>query len=292
MSETLLYTTLKETIDMYDLKNQICVVAGASSGIGREIALQFSYCNSIVICAARRKDNLEALVEQITEQGGQAEAFPCDFTNPESVEHLAKYVKEKYGRINTWINGVGVNNAMGITWDLSYEEWFADVDGNLRTCYIGTKCAINQMKDQEFGRIINMSGGGVIRPEIYNSAYACSKTALVRFTECIALELQKENIPIKIFAFNPGLVRTERTIDLVNLEATKKFMPGIIDKIKNDDATPIEQPAQFITFIATGAVDKLEGCLIITEMDKEDLIARADEIVENKSYKIHVRDLN
>ncbi len=276
---------------MYNLKNQVCVIAGASSGIGREIALQFSRCGATIICAARRKDKLEETAQLIRNENGLVEVIACDFQDPISVEKLAKYVKNSYGRIDIWINNIGVNNAMGITWELSYEEWFADVDGNLRTCYLGTKCAINEMKDQGFGRIINMSGGGVIRPEVYNSAYACSKTAVVRFTECIALELQKENIPIKIFAFNPGLVRTERTIDLVNLEATKKFMPGIIDKIKNDEATPIEQPAQFITFIATGAVDKLDGCLIITEMDKEDLIARADEIMENKSYKIHVRDL-
>ncbi|MFI3172908.1 MAG: SDR family oxidoreductase [Eubacteriales bacterium] len=276
---------------MYDLNNKICVIAGSSSGIGKETALQFSRSGATVICAARRQENLIELVTEIESEGGQAEAIPCDFKDPSSVEHIASYVKEKYGRIDVWVNGVGVNNAMGVTWDLSYDEWFADVDGNLRTCYLGTKCAINVMKDQGFGRIINMSGGGVIRPEIYNSAYACSKTALVRFTECIALELQKENIPIKIFAFNPGLVRTERTADLVNLEATKKFMPGIIDKIKNDDATPIHIPAQFMAFIATGAVDKLDGCLIITEMDKDYLIAHADEIVANKSYKIHVRDL-
>lgn len=276
---------------MYDLKNQVCVIAGASSGIGREIAIQFSKCGAIVVCAARRKEKLEETAQQILAEGGQVEAMACDFKDPESVESLAKYVKDKYGKIDVWVNGVGVNNAMGITWDLSYEEWFADVDGNLRTCYIGTKCAINQMKDQGFGRIINMSGGGVIRPEIYNSAYACSKTALVRFTECMALELQKENIPIKIFAFNPGLVRTQRTIDLVNLEETKRFMPGIIDKIKNDEATPIHIPAQYMTFIASGAVDKLEGCLIITEMDKDYLVEHADEIVANKSYKINVRDL-
>ncbi len=276
---------------MYDLKDQICVIAGASSGIGRETAIQFSRCGATVICAARRKEKLEETAQLITAEGGKAEIISCDFKDPESVENLAKYVKEKYGVIHVWVNGVGVNNAMGITWELSYEEWFADVDGNLRTCYIGTKCAIKQMKDQGFGRIINMSGGGVVRPEIYNSAYACSKTALVRFTECMALELQKENIPIKIFAFNPGLVRTERTIDLVNLEATKKFMPAIIDLIKNDEATPIEQPAKYMAFIATGAVDKLDGCLILTEMNKDDLIEHADEIVENKSYKINVRNL-
>ncbi len=274
---------------MYDLKDKICVVAGASSGIGREICLQLSNCGATVICAARRKENLEETVSQIMTTGGNAEAIPCDFKDPESVEKLAKYVKDNYDRIDVWVNGVGVNNAMGITWDLSFDEWFDDVDGNLRTCYIGTKCAINMMKSQGFGRIINMSGGGVVRPETYNSAYACAKTALVRFTECISLELQKENIPIKIFAFNPGLVRTERTIDLVNLEATKKFMPGIIDRIKNDEATPIHLPAQFIAYIATGAVDKLVGCLLDTDMDKDFLEKHADEIVEKGLYKICVR---
>ncbi len=274
---------------MYDLKDKICVVAGASSGIGREICLQLSNCGATVICAARRKENLEETVSQIMTTGGNAEAIPCDFKDPESVEKLAKYVKDNYDRIDVWVNGVGVNNAMGITWDLSFDEWFDDVDGNLRTCYIGTKCAINMMKSQGFGRIINMSGGGVVRPETYNSAYACAKTALVRFTECISLELQKEDIPIKIFAFGPGLVRTERTVDLVNLEATKKFMPGIIDKIKNDEATPIHLPAQFVAYIATGAVDKLDGCLLDTDMDKDFLEKHADEIADKGLYKICVR---
>ena len=277
---------------MYDLKNQICVLAGASSGIGREIALQISRCGATVICAARRVENLEETVAQIKSEGGDAVAFPCDFKNPESVETLANSVNNEYGRIDIWINGVGVNNAMGITWDISYEDWFEEVDGNLRTCYIGTKCAINIMKNQDHGRIINMSGGGVVRPEIYNSAYACSKTALVRFTECMSLEIQRENLPIKIFAFGPGLVRTERTVDLVLKEETKKFMPGIIDKILNDEATPIHIPAQYIAYIATGALDHLEGCLIDTDMDKDMLIQDAEKIKAENLYRLRVNGLH
>ncbi len=274
---------------MYDLKGKICVVAGASSGIGREICIQLANCGAIVICAARRKEKLQKTVQLIEENGNVATAYACDFNNPSQVEALAQFTQKEYGKIDVWVNGVGVNNAMGITWEIGYDEWIQEVHGNLQTCYIGTKCAINIMKEQGFGRIINMSGGGVLRPEIYNSAYACSKTALVRFTECMALELAKENLPIKIFAFNPGLVRTQRTLDLVRQEATKKFMPGIIDKIENDEATPIHVPAQYIAFIASGAVDKLCGCLLTTEMDKEILIKNADEIVANNLYKIHVK---
>jgi len=274
---------------MYNLQKTICVVAGASSGIGREICIQLSYCGATVICAARRKEKLDETVELIAANGGVAEAVACDFTDPEAVEGLTKYVLERYKKIDTWVNGIGVNNAMGITWELGNAQWFHEIDGNLKTCYIGTKCAINAMKDKGEGRIINMSGGGVVKPEIYNSAYACSKTALVRFTECISLELQKENIPVKVFAFGPGLVRTERTIALANKEATKKYMPGIIDRIKNDEATPIERPAQFVAFIATGAVDELEGCLLEEYMDKEQLVRDKIYIRKNQLHKLCIK---
>ncbi len=274
---------------MYDLKDQVCVVAGASSGIGRQIAFELSRCGAVVICAARRTDKLNDTMNKILKHGGKAEAYTCDFTVPTQVEKLAQYVKQKYKKIDLWMNGIGVNTAMGITWELDYEQWFKDLDGNLKTCYIGTKCAISVMKDQLIGRIINMSGGGVVKPETYNSAYACSKTALVRFTECVALELIKEELPIKIFAFGPGLIRTERTIELVEKEETLKYMPRIIDSIRNNTCTSIEQPAEFIAFIASGAVDKLHGCLLATYMDKEELIENLDKIAENGDYKLIVK---
>ncbi len=272
-----------------DLKDNVCVVAGASSGIGREISLELARCGATVICAARRKDNLTDTVNMIKESGGSAESVECDFLNPEQVDKLAKYTFEKYKKIDMWLNGVGVNNAMGITWELSFEEWNSDLDGNIKTCYAGTVAAIKVMKEQGFGRIINMSGGGVVRPETYNSAYAAGKTALVRFTECIALELKKEEVPIKIFAFNPGLVRTERTIALIEKASTSKFMPGIIDKIKNDEAMPINVPAKFVAFLATGALDVLEGCLLTSEMDKEELLQNAKLHAENGDFKIKVQ---
>ncbi|MFI3174109.1 MAG: SDR family oxidoreductase [Bacillota bacterium] len=274
---------------MYDLKGRVCVVSGASSGIGREICLQLSRCGAVVVCAARRKELLNDTVDLIAKENGIAEALQCDFTVPEQVEELASYVKNKYKKIDLWMNGVGVNNVMGPVWEIGYDEWFADLDGNLKTCYIGTKCAIRAMKDQGFGRIINMSGGGVVRPEPYNSAYACAKTAIVRFTEGVSLELKEENIPIKIFAFGPGLVRTQRTIELVELPSTRKYMPGIIDKIRNDEATPIERPAEFISFIASGAVDSLVGCLLDTQMNKEEIVRDAENIAKEGRYKIVVK---
>lgn len=272
------------------LKEQICVVSGASSGIGKEVALTLARAGAFVILSARRTQKLLETAEQIKSEGGRCEVVPCDFREPYAVECLAGIAQKKYRRIDLWVNAAGVNNAMGITWELDYEDWIGEVDGLLKTCYIGTKCAINVMKNQKFGgRIINFSGGGVTKPEVYNSAYACSKTAIVRFTECVNLELQAENLPIKIFAFAPGLVRTQRNIDLVNKPETKKFMPGIIDKILNDTATPIEKPANFVAFIASGQVDELSGCLLYSHMDKEKLIQNIPTIKENGLNKIIVK---
>ena len=274
---------------MYNLKNKICIIAGASSGIGRETALVFAKNGATVICTARRTELLLETVEEIKAFGGVAEAYSCDFTNPENVEALSTYVISRYSQVDIWINGVGVNNAMGITWDLSYDDWFNDLNGNLRTCYIGTKCAINAMKHQGFGCIINLSGGGVTKPEVYNSAYACSKTALVRFTECINLELQKENIPISIFAFNPGLITTERTLTLIEKKETLRFMPAIIDPIKNGETLPISVPAEYMAYIATGRLDFLSGCLLDSYINQEELLQNKEQILSQQLYKIQVK---
>ncbi|WP_305768196.1 SDR family NAD(P)-dependent oxidoreductase [Candidatus Epulonipiscium viviparus] len=274
---------------MYNLTGQVCVVVGASSGIGKEVALTLARYGAVVVLSARRTEKLYETAAQIKAEGGECEVFPCDFREPYSVEALVSVVKNHRKKIDLWVNAAGANNAMGITWDISYEDWLGEVDALLKTCYVGTKCAINAMKAQGFGRIINFSGGGVSKPEVYNSAYACSKTAIVRFTECVNLELEAEKLPIKIFAFAPGLVRTQRNIDLVNKPETKKFMPGIIDKILNDTATPIEKPANFVAFIATGQVDGLSGHLLSSHMDKEKLIREIDNIKANSLHKIMVK---
>ncbi len=277
---------------MTKLQNTVAVVAGASSGIGREIAFELAKRGATVVCTARRAEKISQLVNDIKDSGGIAFGAICDFLNNVQVNEFAKMVASRYGKIDLWVNGVGVNNAMGISWEMSYDQWTEDLEGNLKTCYIGTMAAINIMKHQKSGRIINMAGGGVMHTEVYNSAYATAKTALVRFTESISLELTRENIPIKIFSFNPGLVRTERTLELVNKPETERFMPEIIDSIKNDTATPINLPASNIVFIANGMLDRLHGCLICgNNPDIATLLPKLDNIVNTGSLKLIFKDI-
>ncbi len=272
---------------MKELENKIAIVAGASSGIGKQTAVELARCGAIVICTARRRDKIAETVEEIKSQGGVAEGYACDFSDNESVIKLSHDVKLRHGGIDIWVNGVGVNNAMGIGWEISYSDWIEDFEGNFKTCYNGTMAAIKIMKDQKCARIINMAGGGVMRPEVYNSAYASAKTAVVRFTECIALELTQEKSSIKIFSFNPGLVRTERTIELANKPETARFMPAIIDPIISNSATPINLPARNIALIAGGKLDGLHGCLIVgNDENLFNLTNQTDEIIAKGRFKL------
>ncbi len=272
---------------MTNLKGKIAVVAGSSSGIGKRTAIELAHRGATVICTARRRDRIVETVEEIKFYGGIGEEYVCDFSDNESVVGLSKDVASRHGRIDIWVNGVGVNNSMGTGWEIDYSNWIADFEGNFKTCYIGTMAAIKIMNKQNSGRIINMAGGGVMRPELYNSAYSSAKTALVRFTECIALELTKEKSDIKIFSFNPGLVRTERTINLVSKPETAQFMPAIIDPIKNNDATPIDLPAKNIALIAGGMLDGLHGCLIVgNDENLSALSSKTEEIATQSRFKL------
>ena len=85
---------------MYDLKEKVIVVAGASSGIGRETAKRMAELGAIVIATARRVEQLQETMQEIDKVKGVGEAYPCDFMVPEEVEKLAEYVMNKYGKID------------------------------------------------------------------------------------------------------------------------------------------------------------------------------------------------
>src|SRR5438045_1114941 len=90
------------------LNEQVVVITGASSGIGRETALLLAHEGAQVVLAARNEQALHDLVAEIGDKGGQAAAFPTDVSSWDEVSALASFAKEHYGRIDTWVNNAGV----------------------------------------------------------------------------------------------------------------------------------------------------------------------------------------
>ena len=266
---------------MSNMKN--IVITGASGGVGGMLAKGLAKKGHHIICWGRNTEALESLVTNIQEHGGKASMAIADMMDAQGVMDTAKKVMRDQGSVDVWINNVGVNNhhAIGPTWELEPAEWWREVSLNLYTAFVGTRTAIKLMKDDQRGYIINLGGGGVQEPKPFGSAYGAAKTALVKFTETVQLELEREGMGIKVFAFNPGFIRNARTEKLVESEVARQYMPKLEQILKYGKMSDIEDSIQLIAVFISGQADELGGRYFFAD-DKN-----MAQVVEDKARWIH-----
>jgi len=190
------------------LKDQVVVITGASSGIGRSTALLFGKKGAKVVLAARNVVRLQEVSDDINfMSGGEALVVPTDVTDWAQVERLAHSAMAAFGRIDTWINdaGVGVYATAG---DTSVEETQQVMQTNFMGMVHGVKAALPYMQRQGSGTIINI---GSVESQVslpYNSAYAASKHAIKGYTEALQMELEHTHSPIHVTLIMPAAINT------------------------------------------------------------------------------------
>jgi len=91
------------------IDQQVVAVVGASSGIGRETAIQFAARGAKLVVSARSEPGLDSLVDEIRQMGGEAIAVPADVTNFEQVKAIADRAIQQYGRLDTWVHLAAIN---------------------------------------------------------------------------------------------------------------------------------------------------------------------------------------
>ncbi len=194
------------------------LVTGASSGIGRLLALRFARLGARLVLVARREAELQALASEIAGEGGEALALPCDVSDREQVSVSAKQALEHYGRIDLLVNNAGYgHHRRFIDWDV------ADMERMMCVNYFGTlywtKALLPQMVEQRRGWLVFMAsiGGKIGVPE--ESAYAASKFALVGLAEALSIELEDDGI--SVLTICPGTFRT----DFFDEEALARMPP-------------------------------------------------------------------
>lgn len=278
-----------------DAKNVI-VVTGASGGVGSMLALGLAQKGNHVVCLGRNQKALSTLVEKINKltlpMNGSASFWVLDMMDPNAVKRIGQAIFDELTKIDVWINNVGVNdhNALGPTWELTPENWLNETNQNIYPTLNGTVTAINLMKKKNAGYIINMGGGGVQYAKPFASAYGSAKTAIVKFTETISMELVQMGLDINVFAFNPGFIRNTRTELLVKSDECKKFMPNLVDAFEQGQLSNIEDSIYLLNVLISGHADKLTGCYFQAD-DKniDDVIKKASEHVEQKTYLLHLK---
>ena len=186
---------------------QVVVLMGASSGIGRETALRFAKSGAKVVASARGEEGLDSLVEEIRAEGGEALAVPADTSEFDQVKAVADRAVREYGRLDTWVHLAAVG--LFATFEQTTPEEFARViDVNLMGQVYGAMAALPHIKREGRGALIHISSVEAKRSFPFHSAYGASKHGIDGFLEGLRVELKHEGWPISVTQVMPGTINT------------------------------------------------------------------------------------
>jgi NAD(P)-dependent dehydrogenase (short-subunit alcohol dehydrogenase family) len=192
---------------MRPINEQVVVITGASSGIGRETALQFGRRGASVVPAARNPLALDEVARQVRDSGGQAQVVVADVGEWEQVRRIAEEAMARFGRIDTWVNNAGVSVYATVE-DTTAEEFDRIIQVNLLGQIYGVKAALPYMKRAGTGTIINVASGLGMRAVPWQAAYCASKHGIKGFTESLRLELAHQKSGIVVTTVLPSTMNT------------------------------------------------------------------------------------
>lgn len=212
---------------MFNLKNRVVVVSGASSGLGSQMARGFATQGATLVITARRLEKLEALAEEIRTMGVECMPVKCDVTDPEQVNAAAAAVEKAFGKVDVLVNCAGSAKNAGVL-EMTDEEWDFTMSADLDSVFYVTRAFANIMKKNNYGRIINIASmyGLVGNPAIDTVAYHASKGGVVNFTRAVAAELAKYNITCNCIC--PGYFATELTESVLSTDEFTAYMKATV----------------------------------------------------------------
>jgi len=189
------------------INEQVVVIAGASSGIGRETALRLAERGAKVVVAARSESGLASLLDEIRARGGEGAYAVCDVADFAQVEAAAATAVGTFGRIDTWVNVAAVSVYARFE-ETTLEEFRRVMDVNFMGQVHGAKAALPHLRREGRGALIAISSVEAIVALPLHSAYAASKHAVEGLFDALRIELKAEGVPISVTSVKPGTINT------------------------------------------------------------------------------------
>ena len=212
---------------MFNLKNHVAVVSGASSGLGKQIAMGFAKQGADLVILARRIEKLNQYKIELEKESVKVLAIKCDVTSTDDVNNAAKTVEKSFGKVDILVNCAGASRDAGVL-DMNDEQWAFTINIDQTSVFKMTRAFGNIMKKNNYGRIINIASmyGLVGNAVMGTIAYHTSKGGVINFTRAVAAELAKYNITCN--AICPGYFETELTKDVLNTDKFKAYMKSTV----------------------------------------------------------------
>ncbi|MFA6814113.1 MAG: SDR family NAD(P)-dependent oxidoreductase, partial [Patescibacteria group bacterium] len=179
----------------FNFEGQTALVTGASGGLGKQFALVLAKAGANVAIAARREDRLKDVAKEIEALGRKALILVMDVTQEKDIEDGVAKIKKEWQKLDILVNNAGTS-AMAPAEEMLLEDWQKVVDVNLTGVFLVAKHAGALMKENQFGRVINIASmSGLVANSAFTVAnYHATKGAVVNLTRALAAEWAKYNI--------------------------------------------------------------------------------------------------
>lgn len=193
-----------------DIKDQVIVVTGASSGIGMTTAEMAAERGARVVLAARSDDKLQTIVNRIRAKGQKATYVPADVSERRDVEEIARTAKREFGGIDTWVN-VAAQSVYGRAEEVPTADARRIFDVNYFGTVHGCKTAIPVLRQRGGGALINVASMVADTALPLLSHYSATKHAIKAFSDALRMELDEAGDPITVTLIKPGSINTPFT---------------------------------------------------------------------------------
>jgi NAD(P)-dependent dehydrogenase (short-subunit alcohol dehydrogenase family) len=257
-----------------NLTEQVALITGGSRGLGRAFAQALLAAGARVAITGRTVPELHETAAQLSSAASQVLYIPADATDPHGAPQVVTTVEQRLGPITLLINNAGQFRAFGSIGVVDPIAWWNEVEVNLRGPFLYANAVLPGMRARHKGRVINLASNAGIQAIPALSAYVVSKTALIRFSEALALDAVEDGV--HVFAIHPGTVRTPMNDYVYDSPEVAKSAPGLQQWFQNLYAegldTPIERSVRLVLRLAAGDADTLSGRYLSVEDDLDALI--------------------
>jgi NAD(P)-dependent dehydrogenase (short-subunit alcohol dehydrogenase family) len=269
-----------------NLAGRAAVITGANQGLGRAIAEHYVNAGASVLLTARGSELLEQTAEALrplARAGQQILTLRGDVSQPNDCRAAVELATRTLDNCCILVNNAGVYGPMGPIEDVDWDAWVQTIQVNLFGTVLMCRALVPHLRASQYGKIINLSGGGATAPLPRISAYAASKAAVVRFTETLAHELRDAHVDVNAIA--PGPLNT-RLLDEVLAAGPDKVGKEFFEKSlkqRGDGGAPLDKGAALATYLASAESDGISGRLFSAVWDdwprlaqKREALAKSD----------------
>jgi NAD(P)-dependent dehydrogenase (short-subunit alcohol dehydrogenase family) len=249
------------------LQEKVVLVTGASKGLGKAIADAFAAEGSHVVLTARNQRELEQIVQEIQQRGGQAIALAADLTNANAINHLVAETIAHFGTVHVLVNNAGSIGRFAAFEELSDDDWANLFNVNLFSAVRITRAVLPAMRKQHWGRIINMASESGIQPDPEMPHYNASKAAMINLTKSLSKAYAKDGILVN--TVSPAFIKTplvehmladQAAVKRITVQqAEEEFLCHNRPHIELGRAGKPEEVAAAVVFLASEAASFITG---------------------------------